>query len=310
MTGRILGMRRPVFWGAVVIVALLALVIPVRSISAQFRRKRIEAMHARHKEVSAQTPEGANSVAMGLNAEGNRFDRKRQFPAALQCYREALEVARKFNLRARAEASLEMMGNAFDDMGRADSAAIYYQKAQELAAVDSTPGRATSSLFNRGVSQIRDPKTNDSAVAMLRRALEQAQAAGDSRQILQISYNLGICYQYRDEPDSCIAILRRYVKLHRTPLSAGPEALVLHNIAAAFCQKSEWDSAYASFQKALEDYRTVKDNVNTWFVQEDIRDLGKLAGDPSSYPLPPGPAASPPYRGAESDLRHLLWYMF
>jgi tetratricopeptide (TPR) repeat protein len=249
---------------------------------------------------------------MHLNALGNACDDKRQFAAALQYYRRALEVARKFNLRARAEASLEMMGNTFGHMGVEDSSAIYFQKAQELAAIDTTPGRDVSSLGNRAISLIRNPETNDSALAMLRRALELAQAARTHRDVPWITYNLGICYLYRGEPDSCITILRRYVKLHTAPWSDSAEALVLHNVAAAFCQKHEWDSAYASFQKALVDYQAINDKVNTWFVQEDIRDLGKLSGDPSSFPLPPGPVASPPYSGAESDLRcrYMLWYMF
>jgi tetratricopeptide (TPR) repeat protein len=243
---------------------------------------------------------------MHLNALGNACDDKRQFAAALQYYRRALEVARKFNLRARAEASLEMMGNTFGHMGVEDSSAIYFQKAQELAAIDTTPGRDVSSLGNRAISLIRNPETNDSALAMLRRALGLAQADRSPRDVPWITYNLGICYLYRGEPDSCITILRRYVKLHTAPWSDSAEALVLYNVATAFCQKREWDSAYANLRKALEDYRAIKDKVNIWSVQEDIRDIGRLAGDPNRYPLPPGPIVKPPYPGARSNLMYFL----
>jgi tetratricopeptide (TPR) repeat protein len=270
------------FWGAVVIIVLLALVIPVRSILARSRRMKAEAKHARHSELAAQTPEGAYSVAMGLNGKGNVFDRKRKFAAALQCYRQALEIERKFNLRARAEASLEMIGNTFDDMGKADSAAIYYQKAQELAAVDTTPGRVTSSLFNRGVSQIRNPETNDSAVAMLRRALEQAQAAGDSRQALEITYNLGMSYLYAFRPDSCISYLRKYVELHRSSLDTKWDAIVHFNTGFAFGQKREWDSAYFHFARALDDDNILQNKIDIWSLQQDIDSVRRWGGIPET----------------------------
>jgi tetratricopeptide (TPR) repeat protein len=303
-------MRRPLFWGAVTLILLIAVGLgfrPAGSLFMQFVRNQRIVRQARGREKDPQTPKQANTIAMHLNSLGNACDDRRQYAAALQYYRRALEVARKFNLRARAEASLEMMGNTFGHMGIADSAEVYFQKAQEVAAVDTTPGRVTSSLADRAIALIRNPETNDSALAMLRRALEQAQTARTHRDVPWITYNLGICYLYRDEPDSCITILRRYVKIYRGPARDSEEACVLHNVALAFCQKSEWDSAYASYQKALADYQAINDKVNTWFVQEDIRDLGELAGDPSSYPLPPGPVAGQPYRGAQSDLH--CWYM-
>lgn len=307
MQGRVLGMRRPVFWGAVAAILLIGVgYFGARPVIARLGKKqRVTKVEGRWK-ATATTPEGANTAALNFNSKGNACNRRRQYAEALKNYRQALEVAREFNLKARAKASFEMIGNTFDEMGMADSAAIYYQKAQELAAVAETPGGAVSALFNRGVAQIRDEETSDSAVSMLRRAVTLAQADGDYRMERQATYNLGISYLYRHEPDSCISILRRYAKLHTAGLGAGQEALVLYNVGIAFCQKREWDSAYASFLTALNDYRTVEDKVNTWFVLEDIRDLGKLAGDPNGFPLPPGPAVKPPYRGAKSNLRYFL----
>jgi len=281
------------FWGAVVVLSLIVLVgfgiRPVRSMMAQSMRKHRAAKQARYREQTSQTAEGANSVAMSLNMKGNALDRKREFAAALQCYREALEVARKFQLKPRAQASMEMMGNAFDEMGMADSAAIYYQKSREIAEVDTTQGRVMRNLFNRGVSLIRNRETNDNGVAMLRQALEQAQAAGDSQLVLQITYNLGIGYLYGFKPDSCVTYLRRYVELCRGNLDTKWDAIVHFNTGLAFGQKREWDSAYVHFAKALDDDYILRNKTDIWLLQQDMdsaRGWGGIPETPADHKVP------------------------
>jgi tetratricopeptide (TPR) repeat protein len=179
--GRILGMRPWLFWGAIgVIVLVLAVYVgarPARRTLGAVRRRQRANRIARSREQTAETPEGANSVAMSFNIKGNGLANKYRFQEAIACYRQALDVARKFNLRPRAQASLEMIGNAFDGLHMPDSAAIYYQKAQELAEADTDRRAVIVGYWNRGVSLIRNPETNDSAQSLIRRALALAEDA-------------------------------------------------------------------------------------------------------------------------------------
>jgi len=274
------------FWGAVVVLSLIVLVgfgiRPVRSMMAQSMRKHRAAKQARYRELTSQTPEGADRIATSLIMKGNTLDDKWQSAAALQYYREALEVARKFNLKSSAENSQEMMGAAFDHLGMADSAAVYYQKALEIAEVDTIPRNVASTLYNRGVSLLHDPETNDSGLAMMQHALRQATDLRDTLFAHDIIYELGVGFLWGFRPDSCISYLRRYVVLRHNHLDRKWDAMVNFNTGLAFGQKKEWDSAYVHFAKALDDDYVLRDKTDIWLLQQDIDSVRKWGGIPET----------------------------
>jgi len=286
MTKRILGMRPWLFRGAAI--ALLLILAgyfaarPLRRLQGAIRRNRRTARTAQSRRQLAETPEGANSVTMGLIAKGNALARKYRFQEAITYYRQALEIARKFNLRPRAQAGLEMIGNAFDELRMADSAAIYYQKAQELAEADTSRRAVILGYWNRGVSLIRDPETNDSAQTLIRRALALAEAAHDTPDLGQITYNLGMCFLYGFKPDSCLKYLRKYAELEHHQVSGKWNATVAFNAGFAFCQQKEWDSAYRNFASALEYNSRLRNKTDIWLLQQDLDSVREWGSIPPS----------------------------
>jgi tetratricopeptide (TPR) repeat protein len=281
-TKKILGMRPGFFLGAVALVLLVAAGfygIPfIRRVTVPIRRRHRAAMHAQRWKQLANTPEGADRWTVKLIVAGNKQFRVRHYPEALRSYYEALDVARKFNFRSRAGACFINIANTYNGMGSADSAEVYYRKAGELAAFDTSSVNAAAVGQERGAALVYDLGKQDSAIVLLRRTIEQAHNQGKTRDELLATGNLGALYLLANEPDSSTVILRRAVELARRSLDGRQLAQSLRNLGLAFCQIQAWDSAYNTLQNAFDAYYRFNDQRLMWFVRDDLDSIRKWAG--------------------------------
>jgi len=285
--------RRPartfvwVLGGAGLVALMLGVLVTARTcaarkaVAAGRQAKSLAALRAASRS-KALTPERANELAWTLNYAGITHAKRREYAQALTCFHEALAVARRFNLRERAEASYEDIGNVYDELGYPDSAAYYYERGRDLARLDTTGRSLTTLTLNRGAALIRGWGTRDSAEAALRQALERAHERGEQQSEMLAAHNFGVLFLERYKPDSAIPLFHRALGLALVRHDRESRRAALYNLARAFHLKSEWDSAYAYFRGLLELCQTPMYRREVRAIRRAMEGIRELVSDVDS----------------------------
>ncbi|MFC7276387.1 ATP-binding protein [Paractinoplanes rhizophilus] len=96
-----------------------------------------------------------------LNNLGVAHWQRRDYPAAIDRYRQARELRRAMGDHAGEIVLLDNLGNAFDEIGRADEAIDCYQQALTLAQRSGGPADRASVLHNLGEAYRRTGRYTD-----------------------------------------------------------------------------------------------------------------------------------------------------
>jgi len=161
---------------------------------------------------------------------GERLKKEGDFRSASQAYREALVSAQwTNNVRAQVEC-LSRLGVVFWDLGELDESRAFYKKA--LAAADS--GR-----FSPEAEKCR-------------LALE-----------IDRLYRKGKDYSRANQMDECISSFKRAIKLSQKLSSPNHEAKCLRWMSTAYYDQNDLKEFYKLNSKALQIYKTMKNDRET-----------------------------------------------
>lgn len=164
----------------------------------------------------------ANAQARALNRLGNRLADAGDYRRAFACYRRALELAREFELRERALATVHALG------------ILYHQRAER---------------------QQRQPESRlqdlDSAEACYRRALEMSRLLADSGAEARVLIDLGILYaRSRQELTNGELLFSMALRLSQTKKAGFEQALAGYYRGLVRFSRQALDSALTDFEAA------------------------------------------------------------
>lgn len=141
-------------------VALVAVAAVLCSTGLTCTRKPSPVSARKSRKSEPTTASEANSAAMKLNGRGNRYFEIYECDSALDCYRQALALAEKFDLVNRRYVTLSNIANTYDNRahtrGRGkeqsladlDSAAAGYTQLLEMARAMNIEHQEALLLFN------------------------------------------------------------------------------------------------------------------------------------------------------------------
>ena len=180
---------------------------------------------------------------------------KRDYPAAIQYWEQALDGYVRLNHTWRQSWCCNGLGNVYRDMKRYEEALAAYQRSFELNPKDGVPHIGLGNVYS-------DLGRYDEALAAYQRALEL-----DPK--LTYAHNgLGNVYRKLGRYDEALAAYRRALEL-------GPEADYAYNLSAVYRMLGRWDEALAALQKAVD--LESQDGILRTFLAAVLRQLGRQA---------------------------------
>ena len=201
--------------------------------------------------------------------------------SALVYFRKALPIFRALGDRASESGTLMQLGRIYGAIGEPDSALTCFRATLSLARALGDKTAEAVTLNNIGQVHDRTGRP-DSALADFRAALLLWRAVGDRYGEAITLNNIGSTYQGIGEPDSALAYDRRAMTLSHAVGDSVGEAITINNIGGIFWRTGQQDSALAYYHLALPILRAVGDRIGEGTVLNNIGLVYRDIGQPDS----------------------------
>jgi tetratricopeptide (TPR) repeat protein len=236
------------------VVAALAVVVAVSALLVRtnvFGRWAAARGTHRHRLDHGEQWTRANNLATALNVAGNAYARRGHYDSALSCYRDALRLAGKYDLKHRAAASYLDIGSVYTELHEPESARAYCWKSDSVQRAMGKRSLRAGDDLNEGVLQFAVHGDLNSAERRLKIGLLRSRSSGRLNDEEVAVYDLGSIHGAREQYDSARYYYRLALALARRLKDRGREAEALDQLGLAWETAGRPDSALPYLQEAV-----------------------------------------------------------
>ena len=189
-----------------------------------------------------------------------------QTHAAIECYQQALAIARETGDRGGERVVLGRLGLSYRDLGQTQAATEYYQQAVALARETGHRGGEGAWLGSLGVSY-RDLGQTQAAIEYYQQALAIIRETGDRGTEGALLGNLGECYADLGQTPKAIEHYQQALAITRETGHRGSEGLWLGYLGRSYASLGQTQKAIEHYQQAVE----IGDDTGHTQVQAECR---------------------------------------
>ncbi|HTY08207.1 MAG TPA: tetratricopeptide repeat protein, partial [Candidatus Edwardsbacteria bacterium] len=245
--------------------------------------------------------------ALALNSLGSIHVHRNDYPRAIECFTEALVLARAMGDDGLAGRCYNNLGTSYSAIGKAEAASEQFRKAVAIGRDQGHPKLEAQALNNLAL-ELAGSGDAEGGLDHHQRALRIFQQIGDRRGEAICLNNIGLVYLGRFDFTRARNLFQRSLTISREIANQRDEANTLNNIGAIHLEQGETAAAADVLHEAL----GLAEQIGVRRIEAHVRvNLGYLQltlGDPTAAAEQAGRAAAlwqelgSPQRGAEAGI--------
>ncbi|MCK6623274.1 MAG: tetratricopeptide repeat protein [Calditrichaceae bacterium] len=219
-------------------------------------------------------------VAITLHQIGMIHQQRGEYGAALEQYRQSLAIKEEIGDRAGVAKTLHQIGMIHQDRG--DYGAALEQYRQSLEIVEEIGDRAGVAKTLHQIGMIHQARGDyGAALEQYRQSLEIEEELGNRAGVAQSLHQIGMIHQDRGEYGAALEQYRQSLEIVEEIGDRAGVAQTLHQIGMIHQQRGEYGAALEHYRQSLEIEEELGNRAG---VAESRAQIGKLFTETARYP--------------------------
>jgi len=203
---------------------------------------------------------------------------KSHYPAALQLFQRAQEVAQKAGYKKGIGLSYNGIGNVHYRLGDYSKALQFYQKALKIYKDIAYPeGKAWTHNDMAIVYHLKGDYLK--ALKMFQESLKINQKIGNQKGVAACYNNMGIIYDFQGDYPHALKMYQQSLKIKEQIGDKNGMMNSYHNIAAIYNLQEDYSKALQFYQKALKINQQINNQRGTATIYNNIGIIHRKRGD-------------------------------